>query len=395
MRLTPLALLPLVLACRPQAVANPPGPSTPIVSDTLSPPQATAADEPPTRTVTAGAPVPKSAIDELTIPDRPDWTDRYAGEGPGDPRFFNISALAQRHGLDRSRAIELQNHYRDITRADPNGDREAQFAAALAKAKSGTFEDRRDVERLRTAPFIVVFDLDDTLYNQFYDQKIAETCHDFAVDDGKGGKRRVKITPGAPQALDRLAALGGAVVIFTAAPDDLSYANLRAWTFGGKPLPEHPAISGVLTNSHLVLQDKREGPGAKEPRRGRPVIEPSKDLRIFDETLARAILVDDNPLRAFQYANFRLVKKFDAGAYCTTKDAKLKRAFERTLPDVVAEVEDAARWMKRHDTDFATAYLPYTMLGRVAVGFMRAAGMSEKAAIDWVRKHPEIVERDF
>lgn len=393
MRPASLALLIVVAACRPSASANPSGPPTTIISDTIAPPPASAADErasakPSTATTQV------LELDEVTIPARADWMDRYAAENVGDMRFFDMSALQKRHGLDRARAIELQNHYRDLTRAKPDGDRSAQFAEALARAKRGVFEDRRDLDKLRTARFVVVFDLDETLYDQFYAADTAK-CSDLDVDYGGGKTRKIKLTPGASTALDRVAALGGAVVIFSAAPDEPVLANLRAWSFGGRPLLEHPAIAGVLTNSHLVLQTKHEGAGAEDPKRGHPVLEPSKDLRIVDESLARAILVDDNPGRVFQFRNLRLVKKFDADLYCTTTDAKVKKAFERVLPDVVREVEDSLRWMKSHSSDFATAYLPYSVLGRVAVTFMRSAGMSERAAIEWIRTHPDVVDRDF
>lgn len=384
----------VVAACRAEAATTPPGPATSIVSDTIAPAPATAADEPPTAT-TAASVKPATALDEVTLPARPDWMDKYAAENEGDMRFFDMGALHARHGLDRARAVELQNHYRDLTRAKPDGDRAAQFAEALARAKRGAFEDRRDHDKLRTARFVVVFDLDETLYDQFYSAEVAKGCSDLDVDYGGGKRRKIKLTPGAAVALDRVAALGGAVVIFSAAPDDAVLANLRTWSFGGRPLPEHPAIAGVLTNSHLVLQGKHEGPGAENPRKGRPVVEPSKDLRIVDESLARAILVDDNPTRAFQFRNLRVVKKFDADLYCTTKDAKVKKAFERLLPDVVEEIEESVRWMKANTSDFATAYLPYSQLGRTAVDALRGAGMSERAAIEHVRKHPEIVEGDF
>src|SRR6185503_6958111 len=132
-------------------------------------------------------------------------------ENVGDMRFFDMSALKKRHGLDRARAVELQNHYRDLTRAKPDGDRSAQFAEALARAKRGVFEDRRDLDKLRTARFVVVFDLDETLYDQFYAPDTAK-CSDLDVDYGGGKKRKIKLTPGASTALDRVAALGGAVV---------------------------------------------------------------------------------------------------------------------------------------------------------------------------------------
>jgi hypothetical protein len=379
-----LGLLVAATACQWHASAGttptvPPQPNAPATTPATAPATATDAADP---------------LAAWSLTARPTWMDRYADDTVGDLRFFNISALMREHGLTRDRAVELQNHYRDASRADPGGDPTAHFEAALAKAKRGEFEGRRDVARLAEAAFIVVFDLDDTLYDQSYDAAIAATCADLRFEFG-GKPKTIKLAPGAAAALDRVAALGGAVVIFTAAPDESSLANLRAWQFGGKPLPDHPAIAGVLTNSHLVLQDKREGDGAADPKRGHPVIEPSKDLRIVDEGLTRAILVDDNPLRTFQPRNLRLTKKFDAASYCATKDAKLKRAFERTLPDVVAEIEESLRWAKQAKAPFAIAYLPHSQIGRLAVGFLRGAGMSEKAAIEYVRTHPEVVDRDF
>lgn len=379
----------LVLGCTVHASAttgssNTATPEPSPVASTVKP-VATDAKRPPEPPVVL-------EVDARTLPARPDWTDRYASSNTGDMRFFEISGLMSAHSLTRDRAVEVQNHYRDLARAATTLDPAAHYAAALARGRAGTFEDRRDVERIAKAPFIVVFDLDETLYDQQIDPAIAAKCADFESNDGKK-TRRVKLTPGANAALDRVAALGGAVVIFTAAPDESSYANLRAWQFGGKPLPEHPAISGVLTNSHLVLQHKREG--TDDPSKGHPVIEPSKDLRIVDETLTRAILVDDNPLRTFQPRNLRLVKKFDAAAYCTTKDAKLKKAFEQTLPTVVREIEDALGYARQHDVPFVTAYLPFSQIGQVAVDFLRGAGMSERAAINHVRSHPEVVDDVF
>jgi hypothetical protein len=380
------SLLLALAGCTVRASAGtqpPPPQPPPIVHE--APPQDPGVTPPTTASV--------DPLAKWTIPARPAWTDRYVDEAVGDPRFFNISALMTEHGLSRALAVELQNHYRDLTRAEPNGDPTRHFEAALAKAKDQAYEGRRDVEKIANAPFVVVFDLDDTLYDQSLDAKNV-ACADVTIGHGEK-QRRIKLTPGAATALDRVAALGGAVVIFTAAPDERSYENLREWHFGGKPLPEHPAIAGVLTNSHLVLQDKREGAGAKDPKRGQPVIEPSKDMRIFDESLERVILVDDNPLRTFQPRNLRVVKKFDGNTYCTTTDAKLKKAFEQTLPEVVSEIDDSLRWAKQNQVPFATAYLPYSQIGRIAVEFLRGAGMSQRAAIVHVRTHPEIVDRGF
>lgn len=360
--------------------------------DTIAPP---AAPAPIASTPIAEDDRPSDPLASVSLAARPDWMDRFADHAPpGDLRFFNISALMRELGIDRARAVELQNHYRDAGRRDPGQAIVDRYDAARARAIAGEFEDHRDIAKLAAAPFVVVFDLDETLYDQSYPSQVAATCRDLEVEDG-GERRAIKLAPGAAAALDRVSALGGAVVLFSAAPDDATLLNLRAWQFGGKPLPDHPAIAGVLTNSHLVLQSTLEGSGSEIRRRGRPVIEPSKDLRIFDESLARVILVDDNPTRTFQFRNVRLVQKFDAERYCSTKDAKLRQMFESTLPKVVDDIENSARYMRVARTDFATAFLPYTILGRVAVDGLRRTGMSERAAIEHVRKNPGVVDDDF
>lgn len=334
---------------------------------------------------------PSAAAAELavmTLPARPDWMDKYGGSAP-DERFFDIAALMRTHGLDRARAVELQNHFRDLARAEPEGDRGAQYAEALRRAKAGEFEDRRNVDRLAKASFIVVFDLDETLYDQgFKDPAVGAACHDLKIAEDGAEPRYVRLTPGWSAAMKRIDALGGAVVLFSANVDDRCYANARAWLLDGVPIHEHPLVAGFLTNSHLVLQPKQAGS---------PVVEPSKDLRIIDPELHRAIIVDDNPTRLFQFRNARVFKKFEADAYCTTKDAAAKQAYDRALAVVVAEIEDSVRYMKAHPgVTFAQAYLPYTTLGQHAVRWLvTGTKRSEAKAIAYLRAHPELADEKF
>lgn len=334
------------------------------------------------------APRPEGGeLSAMTMPARPAWMDKYAGSAP-DERFFDVAALMRAHGLDRAAAVELQNHFRDLTRQDPEGDRTAQYAEALRRAKAGQFEDGRDPARLAAAPFIVVFDLDETLYDQgITDPEVAKACHDLAVTDGSA-QRLIKLTPGWADAIRRIHALGGAVVLFSANKDDLTWANARAWMLDGVPIHQHPAVAAFMTNSHLVLQPKQEGP---------PVVEPSKDLRIVDPSLERAIIVDDNPLRLFQFRNTRVFKKFQADAYCTTRDPATKQAYERALGVVVDEIEESLRYAKAHPgVTFAQAYLPYTTLGQHAVRWLVTGGKrSEKKAIAYLRAHPELADARF
>lgn len=323
----------------------------------------------------------------MTLPTRPEWMDKYAGSSP-DERFFDIAALMQTHGLDRAMAVELQNHFRDLTRKDPGGDRGAQYAEALRRAKAGELEDGRDPKRLAAAPFIVVFDLDETLYDQgIADPAVAKTCHDLEVPVEGKEPRLVALTPGWADAIHRIDALGGEVVLFSANVDDVTWANVRAWTLDGVPIHQHPAVAAVMSNSHLVLQPKQAG---------QPVVEPSKDLRIVDPELSRAIIVDDNPLRLFQFRNARVFKKFQADIACVTKDPAAKRAYERALKVVVDEIEESVRYMKAHPgVGFAQAYLPYTTLGQLATQWLRSSGLGEKKAISYVRAHPDVVDERF
>jgi hypothetical protein len=335
----------------------------------------------------AEPPADDGELARMTLPARPEWMDKYAGSSP-DERFFDIAALVQTHGLDRARAVELQNHFRDLTRKDPHGDRRAQYAEAVRRAKAGEFEDGRDPRRLAEAPFIVVFDVDETLLDQYFaDAAVAKACHDVEVPVEGKEPRLIHLTPGWADAIHRIDALGGEVVLFSANTDDLTWANADAWMLDGVPIHRHPAVAAFMTNSHLVLQPKQAG---------QPVVEPSKDLRIVDPELSRAIIVDDNPLRLFQFRNTRVFKKFDADAYCTTKDAAAKRAYERALAVVVDEIEESVRYMKAHPgIGFAQAYLPHTTLGRLAVGWLRSTGLTEKKAISHLRAHPELADGKF
>jgi hypothetical protein len=377
------------------------GCAKPVGSSSSAPDGPTHATE-PTAIVAVAAPAPSrsepppraepsrdvSELAAMTLPPRPEWMDKYAGSAP-DERFFDIAALMTTHDLDRARAVELQNHFRDLTRADPEGDRQAQYAEALRRAKAGEFEDGRDPQRLAKAPFIVVFDLDETLYDQsIKDPAVAKACHDLATSEGSAEPRYIALTPGWAEAIHRIDALGGEVVLFSANVDDRCYANARAWMLDGVPIHQHPAVAAFLTNSHLVLQPKQAGP---------PVGEPSKDLRIVDPDLSRAIIVDDNPLRLFQFRNARVYKKFEADAYCTTTDAAAKKAHEGALKVVVDEIEDSLRYMKAHPgVSFAQAYLPYTTLGQLAVRWLRTGtGRSEAKAIASLRAHPELADERF
>lgn len=349
------------------------------------------AEAPPAATSTSTTGIASRAgLDALTIPALPDWVDKYAGPNEEERRFFNISRLMERFQLARAQAVELQNHYRDLIRSKPAPGPVDAFNTALERVRRGELESRLQPEKLAKARFIVVFDLDETLLSQYYPAQVGEGCHDLAVPR-KDGVRYVKLVPGWQQAIARIQELGGAVVLFSANVDTLTLENAAHWKLDGVALTEHPAISGLLTNSHLVLQEKSEG--VTDPRKGNPVREPSKDLRVFDETLRRVIIVDDNPTRLFQMRNARIFKKFEAEPFCTTSDPALRRAFEQAMPTVVREIEDSVRDMDARGVSFAEAYLPYTSLGQVTVQFLVDSGGFDRAqAIEYVRRNPQAVD---
>ncbi len=338
-----------------------------------------------------GAPAP-DPLGAVTVPSLPEWTDRYAASKKGDVRFFNISSLMSGHGLTRLQAVELQNHYRDLTRTDPDQAGPEAFQEALARVRRGELESGLDAAALAKAPFIVVFDLDDTLYDQY---GASEGCRDFGFERPGKGPKHVRLVPGWDEAFRRIRTAGGLVALFSANLDESTHANLRRWTYEGQDLMTSPHIAGVLTNSHLVLQEKTEGRGASNPRQGQPVAEPSKDLRVFDESLERVMVVDDNPHRLFQLGNVRLFKKFHAKALCEGVQ-EVREAYALALKRVVDEVVEAADHARGQSVTFAAAFLPYSILGQVTVRWlMEAHDWDEPTAIAFVRAHPEVVEDRF
>ncbi|MEZ4431182.1 MAG: NIF family HAD-type phosphatase [bacterium] len=328
----------------------------------------------------------------------PCWANRYVDRIDENVRYLNLSALMAAEGITRLQAVETQNHYRDLMREDPARDRNEAFAAALARAKAGEFESRVDPQAMARAKFIVVFDLDETLYDQ---GTASAECHDVSFTYDSNGTQKtkyIKMAPGWQQAIRRIRELGGAVAIFSANLDDRTLMNLGHITLDGAPLTESEAIAGIMSNSHLTQQSTLEPPGAPDaPWKGQPVTEPSKDLRHFDESLDRVIIVDDNPLRLFQFRNVRVFQKLEAAEMCTAQDPDIRAAYEQAMPAIVTEIEDSLRWLESHpDATFARAWLPYSDLGQVAVRFLMDGRKWDTArAIEHVRNHPELVADDY
>lgn len=350
-------------------------------------------------------------LGDLVFQPLPLWADKYSSPDSPPPTFFAIRRLMERYSLSRAQAVELQNHYRDLLRTQPGTEPKQAFEQALERVRRNEYERRFDTEQLRQAKFIVVFDLDETLWSQYGadpdKDKDLFACADFAIEGPLAGSTpRVKLIPGWQQAFERIRALGGAVVLFSANVDEPTLARLAQWKFRGVPLTESPEIAGILTNSHLILQDKAEG-----PKTGNPVREPSKDLRIFnaaegwdqdanEKASGKVIIVDDNPVRLFndQLTRARVIKKFEAKTYCAPAVAPgVRKAFDDSLAEVVREIEESVQYMSAHpDVSFARAYLPYSWLGQPTVRFLMESGGQERAqALDFVRSNPQAVDSKF
>ncbi len=323
----------------------------------------------------------------VVLPQMPLWTDKYSKTQDDMGRFFRIEALMEEHGFSRLQAVEVQNHFRDLQRQEPGRSEVAHLQQAVRLVKGGVHESGLNAKKLEEARFIVVFDLDDTLYDQYYPAEVASTCHTAHFQQA-GRDKFIQMAPGWDSVLRAVSELGGASVIFSANLDEPTLDNLGHIELGDTSLRDSPLISGVMTNSFLIMQHKSDG---------RPVSTPSKDLRIVDETLDRVIIVDDNPTRLFQFANTRVFRKFHADDWCaTTEQDPHNRALHFTMREVELEIRESATAMTELDLPFATAYLPYSATGRLAVdALMQGNDWSHEQAALHLRKHPDLADRAF
>ena len=353
-------------------------------SPELSHPEASALTAP----APAESSVPGAAeLRAYTILQQPEWTDKYVNSDPGaDMRYFRMRRLMSDFGLSRFQAVELQNHYRDLTRAQVPAPQ--AFVDALAAVRAGRTGSGVDLQKLLTAPFIVVFDLDETLFQRspsYQHGSRGPGWRDFSFQ-AHGEERFVKLRPGWEQAIRRVHELGGLVILFTASPDDIAEGVTSKWQTGNTNILR--LVDGLLSKSHLVLQEKGEGD---------PVVLPSKDLRAFDESLDRVIIVDDNPKLVIQHHRQRLVKKFQADQYLAAKleGHGLAAPFEQTLPTVIKEIEESVQYMRQNHVPFGPAFLPYTMLGSVAMEALAQAGLKPEVARRYIRQNPGFVDEKF
>ena len=367
-RLSLLALAALLVACPPQQEI-----SNPVGNQLIAP-----------------APRESAGIAQLaayTIARPPEWTDKYVNSDPrADMRYFRMKKLMTDFGLSRFQAVELQNHYRDLTRIQVP--QPQAFAEALAAVRAGRIGSGVDPQKLLSAPFIVVFDLDETLFQRspsYQHGNRGPGWRDFSFQ-AHGEESFVKLRPGWEQAIRRVHELGGLVILFTASPDEIAEGVTSKWSSGTTNILK--LVDGLLSKSHLVLQEKADGD---------PVVLPSKDLRTFDESLDRVIIIDDNPKLIIQHNRQRLVKKFQADQYLAAKleGHGLTGPFEQTLPTVIKEIEESVQYMKANHVQFGPAFLPYTLLGSVAMNALAQTGMEPAVARRYIRQNPGLVDEKF
>jgi len=316
------------------------------------------------------------------------WTNPY-NDARIEKTFLNITKLMNDYKLTRLEATLVQSEMRRLVRTKTTEDVSVAFDQALEKVLKKELSLPLKLDVLLKADFIVVFDLDETLLDQY---KAKDTCSDIQFVDVAGKNKFIKLAPYAEQIIKNIVLKGGAVVLFSANLDSTTMENLSHWMIDGVPATQSPLIAGILANSFLNQYEKSKTQSM--------VIVPGKDLKIIDESLKNVIIVDDNPTRLFQPARHREFKKFFANEYCDGTSAT-KKAFDRSMEVVWREVSDAVDYMRFKksqgaDISFADAYLPYTATGQITMKWLMDANrVSASQAAQMIRKEPALVNGSF
>ncbi len=327
---------------------------------------------------------------EFVLPPLPGWTDKYASSNKGDMSFFMISKLVEDEKLSRLQAIELQNHFRDLT-ANGMGSQEA-FDNALKAVQANRFESKLTAEMLQNAPFIVAVDMDETLLQQSYANWKEGTKYDYVVQFDDGSKRKISMAPGWKEFVAKIKSLGGLFVLFSANTDYVVWDIANTVMIDDQKLSAY--ADGVMTNNYLILQGKQEW--VPQGKTGTPVVNPSKDLRLLDPKLEKVIIVDDNPKRIIQDSRLRIPKKYEAELYSFDTAGAVQEAYNKQLIAIAGEIEESYNYSLKNQIPFAQAYAPYTSLGQVTVTWLSLTKkLTPCEAIDYVRKNPGVMDQAF
>ncbi|MDP7423191.1 MAG: hypothetical protein QGH40_15030, partial [bacterium] len=206
------------------------------------------------------APVSAVELSEVVLKTVPEWVNLKGFVEPRVP--LDVRLLAKKEGMSLREAVEVQNHFYDLVMSKGNkATLEENFQGALSRILSGNnvYENVWQQAEIDRARFIVVFDLDDTLINQYYSVwKKGEGNWDIQlkeVDLEKEKKRKftnnfIKLTPGWKETITRIKKLGGAVIFFTAKNDWMSQKIFAKWKYDESThLSEK--IDGFMTKHHL------------------------------------------------------------------------------------------------------------------------------------------------
>lgn len=344
--------------------------------------------------------VPALATDlaEVMLENVPEWVELKGFKSPRVP--LNIRLLAEKEEISLRASLEVQNHFYDLVTGWKNKDSlEESFQKALSRVKSSDnpYESVWNQEAIDKARFIIVFDLDDTLINQYYNVwKKGEDYWDIKLRDEDPEKTKkqaytnnyIKLAPGWNAAVARVRELGGSVIFFTAKKDWLSFKIFDKWMFDKeKPLAE--IIDGFMTKHHLVLVP---GEGWE---RGRAY--PMKDMELIDPTLKRIVLVDDNPSKTYQPRNVRVIQKYKPDFHLgEDSPAEIKAMYEQLLPTLLQEIEETLAYLDKHpEKSFIEAYAPYTHIGRTTLDALLHTGASRERALELIRTTDKLVPDNF
>ncbi|MCC7442911.1 MAG: hypothetical protein IT285_14860 [Bdellovibrionales bacterium] len=247
--------------------------------------------------------------------------------------YLDIERTVERLQVSRLQAHEIQKLMRDeleLLSGSPSVLEQAPYLSqALANSvdavvSRGVSPSGYRPMRFRQGEFVIVFDLDETLLTHWYRhgkgvginrkgslslavRDVVPSFVDRATGDSLDQPKltisgsMVQLRPGIGQMAKRLAAIPGfrGFVLFTAKEDRSAEALISEWRKQDASFFRH--VKGVFARNHL-----RIGQGLKKP---------SKDLRIFDETLQHALLLDDNESRVMQQELCFAIPKFNADAY--------------------------------------------------------------------------------
>ncbi len=314
---------------------------------------------------------------------------------------IEIRKLAEMEKMSLRDALEVQNHYYDFVMDRANRTSpEVCFQKALARVKNSKdkYEHVWKQENVDKAKFIIVFDLDDTLFNQYYsigakgpayrDIVLGEKNFRIDKDNPDWHDNYLKFTPGWKEVFKRIRKLGGSVVLFTAKNDYMANKIYKKWMYDEKThISEH--IDGFLTKNHLTLV-----PGIKW-NRGKAY--PMKDMELIDPTLTKIIIVDDSPSKTYQSLHVRFLQEYNPDIHLADNTpVEIKKMYENLLKEVGDEIVESVRYMNGNEgVTFNDAYKPYSLQGRVTLDSLIATGISRSDALKLIRGNKDIIQNRF